>query len=566
MISVSGKYWEEIKTEKRLLDKVKIDHNLNEFQAKLIIERNFTEEELLSIRNKVTLKNPFFKKKDFLSACELLELHIKKKNRILIIGDYDVDGCLSTVLMVNFLKKNQAKVKYFIPDRFKDGYGASEKLIRKLISSDKPELIIFLDCGSSSYNAIKFINSKNISSLIIDHHNINKPYPSSDVIINPKKICDYNKHDYLCTVFLTYLFIDLYIKKNQLNISIKDDQIYVLIATVADVMPIRGINRFLALNVINNFDVNNNFILSNLFKILKVKKKLELDDLAYLIAPILNSAGRLSNANQIVELFTTQSNDIKIKILKKIFELNQKRKLIEKRFLLNFQFNNLHKLKGVLFIYEPNIPEGIIGIIASRIKEYYNRPCIVLTNSNDIIKGSARSTLNFDIGKFINNAVDEKIILSGGGHNLAAGVSLLKSKIEIFKKFINKYYEKNTPLLINYYTSKIFPNSINKKLINEINILGPFGNKNVNPIFLIENVKIVKPKIIKERFISCLIKYNNKFIKAMSFNHLNTKISYEILNSKNKFDILVNIRENKWNNKSIIEVEIIDLIKNINKT
>ena len=566
MKSISGKYWEEIKTEKRLVDKVKVDHNLNTFQAKLIINRNFTEEELLSINNNISLKNPFINTKDFLSACELLELHITKKNKILIIGDYDVDGCLSTVLMVNFLKKNQAKVKYFIPDRLKDGYGASEKLIRKLISFHKPELIIFLDCGSSSYNAIKFINSKNISSLIIDHHNINKPYPSSDIIINPKKICDYNKYDYLCTVFLTYLFIDLYIKKNKLKISIKDNQIYVLIATVADVMPIRGINRFLALNVINNFDVNKNFILSNLFNLLNIKKKLELDDLAYLIAPILNSAGRLSNANQIVELFTTQSDDIKVKILKKIFDLNQKRKLIEKKFLLNFQFNDLHKLKGVLFIYEPNIPEGIIGIIASRIKDYYNRPCVVLTNSNDIIKGSARSTLNFDIGKFINNALDEKIILSGGGHNLAAGVSLLKSKIEIFKKFINKYYEKNTPSLINYYTSKIFPNSINKKLINEINILGPFGNKNVNPIFLIENVKIVKPKIVKERFISCFIKYNNKFIKAMSFNHLNTKISYELLNSKNNFDILLNIKENKWNNKSKIEVEIIDLIKNINKT
>ncbi len=566
MKSISGKYWEEIKTEKRLVDKVKVDHNLNTFQAKLIIDRNFTEEELLSISNNISLKNPFLKTNDFLSACELLKLHITKKNKILIIGDYDVDGCLSTVLMVNFLKKNQAKVKYFIPDRLKDGYGASEKLIRKLISSHKPELIIFLDCGSNSYNAIKFINSKNISSLIIDHHNINKPYPSSDIIINPKKICDYNKHDYLCTVFLTYLFIDLYIKKNKLKISIKGDQIYVLIATVADVMPIRGINRFLALNVINNFDVNKNFILSNLFNLLNVKKRLELDDLAYLIAPILNSAGRLSNANQIVELFTSQSDNIKIKILQKIFDLNKKRKLIEKRFLLNFQFDDLHKFKGVLFIYEPNIPEGIIGIIASRIKDYYNRPCIVLTNSNNIIKGSARSTLNFNIGKFINNALDEKIILSGGGHNLAAGVSLLKSKIQIFKKFINKNYEKNAPLPINYYTSKILPNSINKKLINEVKILGPFGNKNINPIFLIENVKIVKPKIINERFISCLIKYDNKFIKAMSFNHLNTKISYELLNSKNNFDILVNIKENEWNNKSVIEVEIIDLIININKT
>ena len=226
MKSISGKNWEEIKVEKRLVDKIKIDYNLNTIQAKLVISRNFNEEELLSIRNNISFTNPFIKSDDFLMGYKLLEEHISRKNKILIIGDYDVDGCLSASLMFNFLKKLEADVNYFVPDRFKDGYGASKNLIKELTAKFKPQLIIFLDCGSSSFEAIEFINSKKISSLIIDHHNIVKPYPLSQVIINPKKGNGYNKYDYLCTVFLTYLFIDLYIKKKNLEISFKENQIY----------------------------------------------------------------------------------------------------------------------------------------------------------------------------------------------------------------------------------------------------------------------------------------------------------------------------------------------------
>ena len=566
MISMSGKYWEELKVEKRLIDKAKIDHNLNTTQAKLIISRNFTEEELLSIRYNTLFSNPFLKSDDFLKACELLKKYILKKKKILIIGDYDVDGCLSTSLMFNFLIKNKANVSYFIPDRFKNGYGASEDLIQNLNSKFKPELVIFLDCGSSSFKAVRFMNSKKISSLIIDHHNIVRPYPLSDVIINPKKKGSYKKYDYLCTVFLTYLFLDLYIKKNQLRISIKDDQIYVLLATVADVMPLRGINRLLCINVIKNFNINKNFIIKKLFKILKIQRRLNLNDLSYLIAPIINSAGRLDNANQVIELFTTISNNNKIRILKNIYDLNQKRKLIEKKILDELNFNNIDKIKGVIFIYKSNIPEGIIGIIASKLKDYFNKPCIVFTNSNGIIKGSARSTNNFNIGEFIQNALNKKIILSGGGHNLAAGVSLLKSKLDTFKRYINSKYEKKNHFIKNHYISKISSSSIHKSFFDELKILGPFGNKNPNPFFLLENVKIIKPKVIKERFISCFVKSNNRLIKAISFNQINSKISYEILNSKTDFDIFVVINENKWNNKSSIELEIIDLIKNTNKT
>ena len=348
---------------------------------------------------------------------------------------------------------------------------------------------------------------------------------------------------------------------NKLKISIYDQQIYALLATVADIMPLRGLNRFLAINTIRNFDINKNIILKNLFSLFDLKKKIELDDLGYRIAPVFNSAGRLDNANIIVELLTTDSNKRLKKILKKIYDLNLKRKLVEKKCLDDLDFNDIKNGKGIIFIYKKDIPEGIIGIIASKIKEYFGRPCIVFTNSGKIIKGSARSTQEFNIANFIDIALKKKILISGGGHNLAAGVSLSRSNIYLFKKFLDKFYLKDYSKFVNRYFSKVSLSSINKFFFDNLNSLGPFGNGNESPVFLIENVRIVKSSIINDKFISCFVKSNNKMVKAISFNHINSAISYEIVNSKNNLNILIKIKENKWNNKSSLQLEIIDVIK-----
>tara|TARA_Y100000591_G_C21809257_1_gene686904 strand:+ start:54 stop:1751 length:1698 start_codon:yes stop_codon:yes gene_type:complete len=560
MNSVSGKYWEEIQVEKRLIDKAKIDLNLNDIQSKLIISRNFTKDEIFLIKNNTKFNNPFIKDKDFLLACELIKESLQRNNKIMVIGDYDVDGCVSTSLMVNFLKANHAKVDYFIPDRFKDGYGMSKKLIMKLISQKKPQLIIFLDVGSNSHDAIDYAKNLKIKTLIIDHHNVNSPYPLANVFLNPKKDLN-NEFNYLCTSYLTYLFIDLFLKTNNSKISLEENLIYVLLATVADVMPLRGLNLYLAKKTLKNFDLNNNFILKYLFKTFKFKRNIEIEDLSFLIAPIFNSAGRLENANQIVDLLTTNSHKQIIKILKKIIILNNKRKLIEKRSLNELNFKQIENQNGVLFIYDPNISEGIIGIIASKIKDQFNKPCIVFTKSKNVLKGSARSTPEFDIGKYINLAVEKKIINNGGGHNLAAGVSLYKSKTEIFKKFLNNFYLKNKSICRNFFISKISLSSINKNLLENINLLGPFGNLNSNPIFLIENIKIHNPVLIKNNFISCYIKSTNKTVKAISFNSINSKISLKIMSFKKPVNILVRVKENKWNNKSSIQLELIDIIE-----
>jgi len=566
MISISGKNWEEVRVQKRLIDKIKIDFDLTEIQAKIALSRNYTDQDLFLINNEIKFHNPFLKTKDFLLGCELLKNNIENDNNILIIGDYDVDGCMSTSILFNFLNKNNRKVNYYIPDRFKDGYGASKNLIIKLIKKFQPNLTIFLDCGSGSYDAIEYLKSRKISTFIIDHHNTSMPYPVSNVFINPKKNSNYGQYNYLCTTFLTYLFLDLYTRKYKLKKTIENNLIYVLLATIADVMPMIGINKILAKNVLKNFDVSRNLIFKNLFKILEIKNKLTLYDLGYIIAPLINAAGRIENAHQIIELFTSKNEEIITLILKNIINLNNKRKLIEKKILDNLDYQKFYDEKKILFIYIPNLHEGVIGIIASRIKEYFNKPCIVLTNSKDIIKGSSRSTSNFNIGEYIKKSINLNIALGGGGHNLAAGILLKKNKLDNFKTYINKEYSKYNNLSNNDYLSILSSSSINFQLVNSIEKLGPFGNKNPYPIFLIQNIKFIKPVIIKDKFIKCFIQVNKKMIKSISFNHLQSKISYQILNSKNNFNVLVKIKNKYWNNKSNLELEIIDLIKFTNKT
>ena len=566
MKSISGKNWEEIFVNKRLIEKAKIDNNFNDIQAKLIVSRHFSKEEIYSINNQINIFNPFMNNKDFLLAYKLLKKIINKNEKVLVIGDYDVDGCVSASLMVNFLNDFKLDVEYYIPDRFLDGYGADKLLIDKLISKNKPQLIILLDCGTNSYEAINYIRKCNINSIIIDHHNVQKPFPESDVFINPKKNFKNDYMSYLCSASLTFYFLDFFIKQDNLKISFNKYLIFVLIAIVADIMPLRGLNRIVAINVLQKFKLNDNFVIQELSKFLKIKKKIDIDDLAYLFAPVLNSAGRITNANQIVELLTTKSKNRVLHILKRLIILNTKRKTVEKKYLDEIDFNELTKQNGIIFVYKKNISEGLIGIIASRIKEYFNKPCIVLTNSDNLVKGSARSTPNFNIGEYIHLALKKNILIKGGGHNLAAGMSLFRKNIDLFKDFLDQIYEKDEAISNNNYISKISLNSIDKNFIKKINKISPFGNRNANPTFLIENLKIIKPTLLKDRFISCYIKSSNKIVKAISFNHIQSNISNELFNSKKKMNLLVKIKENNWNNKSSIQLQIIDIIKSTNNT
>ena len=458
MISVSGKKWEEKKTNKNSIEKLKQDHNFTETLSKLIVSRNFDLNEIHTIENDLTLNNVFVNNNDFNKSIDLVVNSINNNENICILGDYDVDGSAATSLLVRYFKSINQPFFFYIPDREKDGYGASKKLFQKLILK-KPDLIIMVDCGSTSNNAIDFLNENKIKSLIIDHHEISNPYPKANVIINPKKNTGYLEYDYLCATTLTYFFLDLLSKKIESKINLQDYLIYVLLATVCDVMPLRKLNRLISLNALKEFKIKENYAFDELFSLNNKKNKLNVNDLGYLIGPILNAGGRLGKSNYATELLS--SDDLKIinKRSVELIELNNKRKDIETSILNDIDFEKIEKEKKNIIIYfNPNINEGLIGIIAARLKDHFNKPAIVITSSNDLLKGSARSIYNYNIGRAIKNALDNNIIKSGGGHNMAAGFTLNKSNLQIFESFISKNnmlcLQKDTRLLNINQTSK----------------------------------------------------------------------------------------------------------------
>ena len=563
MTSVSGKKWEQKKINQNLVDKLKQDHNFSDILSRLIISRNFDEDEIATIDNDLNLNNVFLNNNDFEQSIELLVNSINNNENICILGDYDVDGSAATSLFVKFFESIKHPFFYYIPDREKDGYGATKKLFQKLIL-EKPKLIIMVDCGSTSNEAIDFLNDHKIKSLIIDHHEINKPFPKANSIINPKKDNGYIEYDYLCATTLSYFFLELLIKKIKCKIKISNYLIYVLLATVCDVMPLRKLNRLIALNALKNFNISENIPINTLFTLNNKKNKINVNDLGYLIGPILNAGGRLGKSNYATELLSSNDSNIINDRSNSLIKLNNKRKEIETLILNDIDFKKIeNENKDVIIYYNPNINEGLIGIIAARLKDYFNKPSIVITTSNELLKGSARSIYQYNIGHVIKNSLDKNIIIAGGGHNMAAGFTLNKDNLKNFENYILKDFS-NSAISNNHkfsYDAEVSSLAFNQEFYNDIKKLEPFGTGNYVPTFLLKDLKVIKSTTLNNKHISLILKSKTSFsIKSISFNSINTKLGEYLMNYKGNLNVLGQINENIWNNKKALQLTIRDVI------
>ena len=563
MISISGKYWEQQTVNKNLVEKIKQDYGFGNVLSQLVISRNYDASEIYDIKNNQIIINQFKNDTDYKKASLILLDSIKNNEKICVLGDYDVDGTCATSLLVRYFIHINQKFFFYVPHRINDGYGASKKLFQKLILK-KPKLVIMVDCGSTSNEAIDYLNQHNIRSIIIDHHEINKPYPKSDAFINPQKRTNNRESQSLCATALTYFFLDIIIKKNKSDFKLSNFLIYVALATICDVMPMRKINKIIIRNTLNNFSLKDSSALSYIFSQYNIKKKITVEDLGFLIGPIINAGGRLNCSNYGVELLTSNDEDIIKDRSNKLIKLNDKRKKIEKNILDEIDFEKIkNENKNVIIYFKKNLNEGLIGIIASRLKDYFNKPSIVITKSNNTYKASARSTVSYNIGNLIRALINNNIIDNGGGHNMAAGFTIKKMNIMLLDKFIQNDYSKKTSHIKNSFTydMELSPLAIKNEFLANINKLAPFGNFNLMPIFLIRNLKIIKCNVINKKHISIIIKPDTgASIKAICFNSYNTKIGLYLLTCKKKINIIAQIYENIWNNKKSIQLNIKDLI------
>lgn len=482
-------------------------------------------------------------------AVERVKLAKKRNEKICVIGDYDADGVTGTTVLVKGLKKVFEEIFWQIPNRFKDGYGINNRLIDEAYNKGC-SLIITVDNGTAAIDAIKYAESLGIDVIVTDHHQLKNELPTK-IIINPQIDNSYPfKSIAGCMVafkFILALFPNLEKNDNELYNELLS---ITTIGTIADVMPIIDENRYYVkkgLEILSN--TNNIGLKALLTKFTLYGKELKTDNIAFKVGPSINASGRLESADIAVELLLCNDKEEAEQLAEKIINFNEERKDLQEDAFLNLEINEEDKF---IIVYTNDIGHGISGIVAGNIAEKYQKPCFVLSGGKDgIIKGSGRSVFTYDINSCLQDNKD--IILKGGGHEAACGVSLLLDNLEEFRNRCNIHFDKwlmnanvddlNPTLDI---TCEIPLSIIDNKLINNIDKLRPYGNGNLEPLFATKNTKVDEVKVVgkNKNVIQMRFSIGNSSVKAVGFKGIKDK--YEELGSPNKLDIVYTVGLNEW--------------------
>ena len=580
--SVLGKDWASKNYNEDTVNFLKENFNLSEIVSKLIAIRNIKIDEVnlfLNPKIKNLLPNPFILK-DMIKAVDRTIKGIEANEKIGIFGDYDVDGATSTAILGNYFNEINQKIEIYIPDRKTEGYGPSIKAFEKLIKNGS-KLIFTVDCGTLSFETIEFSQKENIDVLVLDHHQSELKLPKAFSIVNPNRHDDNSNLNYLSAAGVCFMFlvalnkklrdINWFKKKNIKEPNLINYLDLVSLGTVCDVVPLIGLNRAFVKQGLEILNKKLNLGLKTLKNICGIESSLNTYHLGYVLGPRINAGGRVGKCSHGANLLLSKDTKEIFKIASELEIYNKERKSIENEMLKKIESTiKIDPKDSVIVLSGHNWHGGIIGIIASRIKEKYNKPTVIISVENGFGRASARSILGFDIGTVIISAVQSNILKRGGGHKMAGGFSIEENKIQEFKDFITKKFEKIKKKLIKtntlFFDSKISPSALNEDFFSEINSLSPFGSGNPEPRFVIEDLELLKSSIVGERHIkSLLIARDGSVVKSVTFNATKTDMeSYLLLKKRNKINIFGKLSLNEWKGQKNVEFIIDDI--SVNKT
>lgn len=531
--------------EKWLLRNKKVDlkamsekYKISQLLCKLMVNRDIIDGNIIN-----SYINPVYKylhspktMKDVVIAVDIIKRKIQENKKIRIIGDYDVDGIISVFILYTALKKCGANVDYEIPDRIKDGYGINENIV-KVAYDEGVDTIITCDNGISAIDQIQYAKDLGLTVIVTDHHDVPfieedgvRTFLSSqaDAIINPKQIeCEY-KFKSICGAGVAFKLMEALYEE----IGMDKEECYkliefVAIATVCDVVDLIDENRIFVKNGLEMLNNSKNIGINALKKACGLEdKEITAYHLGFVIGPCLNASGRLDSAKKGLELLLMEDDEEAKNLAKEIVDLNDARKNMTKegvdRAINIIDSTDINNDK-ILVVYIPDIHESLAGIVAGRVKEKYNKPTIILTKSEEGVKGSARSIEEYNM--FEGLLACKELLDKFGGHPMAAGLSLQEDKVDELRIALNNKCELTDEDL----TRKIMIDSslpleyLNLHLIEELNVLEPFGKGNSKPVFGVRDAKITKAMLLgkdKNVLKLKLLTNNNITIDAMIFNDL----------------------------------------------
>ena len=580
--SVSGKNWISKEFNSEEINFFKTNYFLDEITAKLLSIRNIKKKDISNFLNP-SIKN-FLPNPNTLLDMEKSSLRtikaIENNEKVGIFGDYDVDGATSTALLGKYFDELDLSYEIYIPDRKTEGYGPSISGFKNLIKKGV-KIIFTVDCGTLSFDAIEYAKQNKIDVIILDHHQSEINLPKAHAIVNPNRLDDKSNLEYLCAAGVSFMFlisINAHLRSKEWfkNNSKKEPDLLnyldlVSLGTVCDVVPLVGLNRAIVKQGLRVLKSKKNLGLKTLLDICKVDANPSIYHLGFVLGPRINAGGRVGKCSHGANLLLNNSPKDTFQLAIELDQFNKERQMLEKDLLKKILMESKSIFNDPVLVLEgKNWHEGVIGIVAARLKDKFNKPTIIISTNGKLGKASARSIVGFDIGSVIIAATQEKILLKGGGHKMAGGFSIDINKIKIFKEFIiNKFRGININLTAErplFLDCKIAPSAINLEFYNKINILSPFGSGNPEPKFYIEDLKPINSKVVGEKHIkSVLIGSEGTSIKTIAFNAIDNELGAYLLKKKsNIFNIAGKLSLNEWRGQKNVEFIIDDISVNKN--
>lgn len=559
---------EQKRTAGELAEKI----GMNPILTQLLMERGITTESAAKrfFRPQLAdLINPFLMK-DMDIAVDRLNDAMGRKERILVYGDYDVDGCTAVALVYKFLQQFYSNIEYYIPDRYEEGYGVSRKGI-DYAKQQGVKLIIILDCGIKAINEIAYAKEQGIDFIICDHHVPDEVMPPAVAILNPKRTDDSYPFKHLCGCGVGFKFMQAFAKNNSIQFSRLIPLLDLCAVSIAaDIVPVVDENRILAYHGLKQLNQNPSIGLKAIIDICGLNgRELSMSDIVFKIGPRINASGRMENGKESVDLLVEKDFSTALSQAKHINEYNEQRKDIDKQMteeaniIVSKLENQRHQSSIVL--YDENWKKGVIGIVASRLTEIYFRPTVVLTRDGEFATGSARSVMGFDVYAAIKSCRD--LLVNFGGHTYAAGLTLRWDDIPEFRRRFQEFVDEhimpeqqeaniNVDAIIDF-------KDISKRLYNDLKRFSPFGPGNTKPLFCTKAVydygtsKVVgrEQEHIKLELVDSK---SSTVVNGIAFGQ---SAAARYIKSKRSFDIVYTIEDNVFK-RNQVQLQIEDIRPN----
>ena len=537
--------------------------------ASLLIRRGITTESAAKrfFRPQLAdLINPFLMK-DMDAAVDRLNDAMGHKERILVYGDYDVDGCTAVALVYKFLRQFYSNIDYYIPDRYDEGYGVSKKGI-DFAKETGVKLIIILDCGIKAIEEITYAKEQGIDFIICDHHVPDEVMPPAVAILNPKRPDDSYPFKNLCGCGVGFKFMQAFAKNNNIPFSRLVPLLdFCAVSIAADLVPVVDENRILAFHGLKQLNQNPSLGLKAIVDICGLNgRELSMSDIIFKIGPRINASGRMENGKKSVDLLVEREYSLALDQAKHIDEYNEQRKDVDRQ--MTEETNQIvarlesQKHQSSIVLYDEHWKKGVIGIVASRLTEIYFRPTVVLTRDENLATGSARSVAGFDVYAAIKSCRD--LLLNFGGHTYAAGLTMKWADVKEFRKrfqaYVEEHIEPEQREAILDIDAVIDFKDITKKLHTDLKRFAPFGPGNPKPLFCTLDVydfgtsKVVgrEQEHIKLELVDSK---SNNVMNGIAFGQ---SASARYIKSKRSFDIAYTIEDNVFK-RGAVQLQIEDI-------